>query len=155
MKIAELKEILAVLSDTDVTELTIKREDGISLRIRRGGPAGPATVVHAAPAPVAVASPMAQPGAPMPPVDSDAVHGAGNFVTSPFVGTFYRSPNPDSPPYVEVGQPVKKGQVLCIIEAMKIMNEIEAEVEGTVVEVLADDGQAVEFGQALFRIEPA
>jgi acetyl-CoA carboxylase biotin carboxyl carrier protein len=71
------------------------------------------------------------------------------------VGTFYRSPAPDQPPYVEVGAAVKKGQVLCIVEAMKLMNEIESEVAGKVAEVLVQNGQPVEFGQALFRIEPA
>jgi acetyl-CoA carboxylase biotin carboxyl carrier protein len=76
-------------------------------------------------------------------------------VTSPFVGTFYRAPSPDSPPYVDVGTRVKKGQVLCIVEAMKLMNEIESEVEGVVAEVLVQNATPVEFGQGLFRIEPA
>jgi acetyl-CoA carboxylase biotin carboxyl carrier protein len=78
----------------------------------------------------------------------------GLVITSPFVGTFYRSPAPDQPAYVEVGASVKKGQTLCIIEAMKLMNEIEADVTGKVTEVLAQNGQPVEFGQPLFRIEP-
>jgi acetyl-CoA carboxylase biotin carboxyl carrier protein len=76
-------------------------------------------------------------------------------MTSPFVGTFYRTPAPDQPAYVEVGTVVKKGQVLCIVEAMKLMNEIESDIAGKVVEVLAENGSPVEFGQALFRIEPA
>ncbi len=76
----------------------------------------------------------------------------GHVITSPFVGTFYRRPAPDQPAYVEVGSPVKKGQVLCIIEAMKLMNEIESEVSGRVAEVLAQNAQPVEFGQKLFRV---
>jgi acetyl-CoA carboxylase biotin carboxyl carrier protein len=75
-------------------------------------------------------------------------------VTSPFVGTFYRTPAPDQPAFVDVGTVVKKGQVLCIIEAMKLMNEIEADVAGRVAEILVENGQPVEFGQTLFRIEP-
>jgi acetyl-CoA carboxylase biotin carboxyl carrier protein len=79
----------------------------------------------------------------------------GTIVTSPFVGTFYRSPSPDSPSFVDVGSVVKKGQVLCIVEAMKLMNEIEAEVAGKIAEILVQNATPVEFGQALFRIEPA
>ena len=98
------------------------------------------------PAPVAIG--LAAPA----PVDT-AVPGA--LVTSPFVGTFYRSPSPDSSPFVEVGASVKKGQVVCIVEAMKLMNEIEAEVEGKVAEVLVKNGEHVEYGQALIRLSPA
>jgi acetyl-CoA carboxylase biotin carboxyl carrier protein len=102
-----------------------------------------------APAPVApAAAPAAVPAA------AAAAQKPGNLVTSPFVGTFYRTPAPDQPAFVEVGAVVKKGQVLCIIEAMKLMNEIEAEVAGKVTEILVENGQPVEFGQALFRIEP-
>ena len=79
----------------------------------------------------------------------------GHLVTSPFVGTFYRTPAPEQPAFVEVGAVVKKGQTICIIEAMKLMNEIEADEPGKVTEILVENGQPVEFGQALFRIEPA
>jgi acetyl-CoA carboxylase biotin carboxyl carrier protein len=95
-----------------------------------------------------------RPSAPSRPVEGSSEK-KGHVITSPFVGTFYRSPAPDQPSYVEVGTAVKKGQVLCIIEAMKLMNEIESEVAGKVAEVLAQNGQPVEFGQPLFRIEPA
>jgi acetyl-CoA carboxylase biotin carboxyl carrier protein len=78
----------------------------------------------------------------------------GNVVASPFVGTFYRTPAPDQPAFVEVGSVVKKGQVLCIIEAMKLMNEIEADEPGKITEILVENGQPVEFGQPLFRFEP-
>ena len=98
-----------------------------------------------APASAAAAAPAVPPKAEVK---------AGQVVTSPFVGTFYRSPSPDASSYVEVGQVVKKGQVLCIVEAMKLMNEIEAESPGKVAEILAQNGQTVEFSQPLFRIEP-
>ncbi len=94
------------------------------------------------------------PPAREPPLGA-ALPKAGQIVSSPFVGTFYRTPAPDQPSFVEVGATVKKGQILCIIEAMKLMNEIEAEISGTVAEILAENGQPVEFGQPLFRIEPA
>ena len=86
---------------------------------------------------------------------SPAPEKKGHVITSPFVGTFYRTPAPDQPPFVEVGSSVRKGQTLCIIEAMKLMNEIESEVGGKVAEILVENAQPVEFGQALFRIEPA
>jgi len=83
-----------------------------------------------------------------------AVEDKGHVVTSPFVGTFYRKPNPDSPDYVKLGDKVKKGQVLCIVEAMKLMNEIEADIDGTIAGILAEDGVPVEYGQPLFKINP-
>ena len=102
----------------------------------RGGPSAPVSIGLAPPAPVESAAP-------------------GSMVTSPFVGTFYRAPSPDSASFVEVGQSVKKGQVVCIVEAMKLMNEIEAEGEGKVAEFLAKNGEHVEYGQALIRLTPA
>src|SRR4029078_9823713 len=111
--------------------------------------AQPAQVVHMAPAPVMAAAPAAAPAAPAEraaEVDKDHV------VTSPFVGTFYRKPNPDSPNYVSVHDKVDKGQVLCIVEAMKLMNEIEADAACTTTAILVDDGAPVEYGQRLFKI---
>jgi acetyl-CoA carboxylase biotin carboxyl carrier protein len=141
-----------------LSELVVDTKD-TTLTIRRGGamamPAMPpmpmampmhAPVAHApAPAP---AAPAAAPAAAAP----AAAEEKGHTVTSPFVGTFYRKPNPDSPAYVSVGDKVEKGQVLCIVEAMKLMNEIEADVAGTVTAILVEDGQAVEYGQPLFKI---
>jgi acetyl-CoA carboxylase biotin carboxyl carrier protein len=117
-------------------------------------------VAHAAPmtsapppAPVS-AAPAAH--APAPAAPAKAEEGKKTFtVNSPFVGTFYRTPSPDSPAFVEVGSVVKKGQVLCIVEAMKLMNEIEAEQPGRLVEILIQNGSPVEYGEALFRFEPA
>jgi acetyl-CoA carboxylase biotin carboxyl carrier protein len=122
--------------------------------------------VHAAPqapAPAAVqVIPAAAAELPRPSVSNrptapaaPAPEKKGHLITSPFVGTFYRNPSPDQPPYAEVGSVVRKGQTLCIIEAMKLMNEIESEVAGKVAEILVENAQPVEFGQALFRIEPA
>ncbi len=92
---------------------------------------------------------------PVGPAEAPPVEAQGHLVTSPFVGTFYRRSNPDSPEYVRVNDRVKKNQVLCIIEAMKLMNEIEADIDGTLVGVLAEDGAPVEYGQPLFKIAPA
>ena len=98
---------------------------------------------------VPIPAPAATPAVREPPLDAPGV-----VVSSPFVGTFYRSPSPDAPPFVDVGQNVKKGQTLCIIEAMKLMNEIESEVDGTVAEIMVPNATAVEFGEPLFRLIP-
>jgi acetyl-CoA carboxylase biotin carboxyl carrier protein len=117
-------------------------------------------VVASAAAPVALAAPVAAPvpaqvAAPAPKAAEKAPEKPGHMVSSPFVGTFYRAPSPDSPAFVDVGSVVKKGQVLCIVEAMKLMNEIEAEVEGKIAEIYVLNATPVEFGEKLFRIEPA
>ncbi|MBN1206633.1 MAG: acetyl-CoA carboxylase biotin carboxyl carrier protein [Myxococcaceae bacterium] len=165
LDVEALRQIVELLEASDVTRLVWQRGDE-RLYIRRGhGPAP--TIVHAAPvspsvSPVAVpaveystpapARPSAPAAAPAPGKPAEK---PGHVITSPFVGTFYRTPAPDQPPFVEVGSVVKKGQVLCIVEAMKLMNEIEADHAGRVAEILVENGQPVEFGQALFRIEPA
>src|SRR5688572_5414739 len=160
LDVEALRQIVEILEASEVTRLVWQRGDE-RLLIRRG----PAP----APAPTIVTAPVAQPLAAAPVVTAPAPAAAsapgaaaataqdkpGHVITSPFVGTFYRTPGPDQPPFVEVGSTVKKGQVLCIVEAMKLMNEIEADVAGKVTEVLVENAQAVEFGQALFRIESA
>jgi len=103
-------------------------------------------------APIPAAAAPASPAAKAP---EKAAEKPGHLVSSPFVGTFYRAPSPDSPPFVDVGSIVKKGQVLCIVEAMKLMNEIEAEVEGKIAEIYVLNATPVEFGEKLYRIEPA
>ncbi|MBE2253650.1 MAG: acetyl-CoA carboxylase biotin carboxyl carrier protein [Myxococcus sp.] len=162
-----LRQIVELLEASEVTSLDWRRS-GERLSIRRGPPpanvvqsmpmpVSPAVQVMSAPAPAPAAPPALtpRPSAPRASAPAEARdEKKGHVVTSPFVGTFYRSPAPDQPSYVEVGSPVKKGQTLCIIEAMKLMNEIESEVTGKVAEVLAQNGQPVEFGQALFRVEP-
>ena len=152
----EVKALVKVLEGTDVTSLRWDR-NGQKIVIHRGAPPAPATASTVpAPAPavpaVAAAAPAPAPAAaPAPKPEAKP----GTVVTSPFVGTFYRAPSPESPPFVEVGTVVKKGQVLCIVEAMKLMNEIEAEVPGKIAEILVQNATPVEFGQPLFRIEPA
>ncbi|WP_225410979.1 acetyl-CoA carboxylase biotin carboxyl carrier protein [Stigmatella hybrida] len=164
LDVEALRQIVEMLEASDVTRLVWQRGDE-RLYIRRGhGPAP--TIVHAAPVSPSVspvpaaeypssAPARAQASAPAAAAPAAAAQKPGQLITSPFVGTFYRTPAPDQPSFVEVGTVVKKGQVLCIVEAMKLMNEIESETAGRVAEILVENGQPVEFGQALFRIEPA
>ena len=165
MDVDKLKEILEALQGTDVTRLTWS-EGPETLDLRLGHPP-PAPAVHAVPlaaaaapiAPVAAAAPAPVAAAPAAaeatPAPAKAADDKKTFtVNSPFVGTFYRSASPESPSFVDVGTVVKKGQVLCIVEAMKLMNEIEAEQPGRLVEVLIQNGSPVEYGEALFRFEP-
>jgi acetyl-CoA carboxylase biotin carboxyl carrier protein len=164
----KLKAILTALQGTDVTRLTwVSGQE--TLDVRLGHPPPATTAVHAVPmaAPIsatlqpAAAAPPPQAPAAVPAADSAATAAAKAAedkktftVNSPFVGTFYRSASPDTPPFVDVGQTVKKGQVLCIVEAMKLMNEIEAEQPGRLAEVLVQNGSPVEYGEPLFRFEP-
>jgi acetyl-CoA carboxylase biotin carboxyl carrier protein len=137
-----------IASSHGLSELIVDTKD-TTLTIRRGGVV--MTAAHVAAAPIAMHAPIAAAApafAPAPAVIDDKAH----VVTSPFVGTFYRKPNPDSPNYVSQNDKVDKGQVLCIVEAMKLMNEIEADVSGTVTAILVEDGMAVEYGQPLFKI---
>jgi len=161
MDVDKLKAILAALQGTDVTRLTwVEGQVTLDVRLGHPPPPPPATV-HAVPvaAQVTAAIPTPPSVAPVPaPVEAPPARPAADksfTVNSPFVGTFYRSASPDSPSFVEEGQVVKKGQVLCIVEAMKLMNEIEAEQPGRLVEVLIQNGSPVEYGEALFRFEPA
>jgi acetyl-CoA carboxylase biotin carboxyl carrier protein len=139
-----------LIVDTKDTTLTLRRSDhgaaasATSLASHHGG--------HHAVAPVAFHHAAPLPAAPAPASAAVAVDDKTHVVTSPFVGTFYRKPNPDSSAYVALNDRVDKGAVLCIVEAMKLMNEIEADVAGTVVSILAEDGAPVEYGQALFKI---
>lgn len=145
MDLRKLKTLIDLVSESNISELEITEAEG-KVRIVKAG-AQPA-VVLAAPAPVAAPAAAPAPAAPAP----EAVP-AGHMVKSPMVGTFYRSSTPGGKALVEVGQQVKEGEALCIIEAMKIMNEIEADKSGTVTKVYPDNGQAVEYGQPLFIIE--
>jgi acetyl-CoA carboxylase biotin carboxyl carrier protein len=157
LTLEDVKALVKAVDESDVSSLVWSRVTGEKLVIRRGGPVG---------APVAQVQPLYPvPHAPAPAAAAPATHAAaaapakpaekpGVVITSPFVGTFYRSPSPDSPSFVDIGTVVKKGQTLCIVEAMKLMNEIEAEAPGRVAEILVQNGTPVEFGQALFRIEP-
>ncbi len=141
IKLEELKELIATLEEGGVSEFEYEDEQS---RVRLSF--GPTGVVAAAPAMVAAASAAA----PAASVDTDE---GAEFITSPFVGTFYSSPSPEADKFTDVGQPITLGQTLCIVEAMKLMNEIESEFAGTVVEVLVENGTSVEFGQKLFKVK--
>src|SRR5512139_1198886 len=156
MNLKELKELIEMLKNTDISELEIERS-GVKVRLRKGGDVTfhPAMPRMEYPPSAIIAPTVAEPERPA--VEKPQAPAAAPLnqvrVTSPIVGTFYRSSSPDKPPYVEVGDTVKKGQILCIIEAMKLMNEIESETAGKIVQVLVENGQPVEYGQPLFAIE--
>ena len=148
MELEDLKELMSLLKDTDVTELQVEK-DGVKVKIRREK----------------FFSHLEIPQSILP--DKRDVHGKEDLisepgpevklftVTSPIVGTFYRSSSPEAEPFVDAGTRVKKGQILCIIEAMKLMNEIESEVDGAVVRILVENGHPVEYGEPLFLLDPA
>lgn len=157
MDLRKLKTLIDLVSDSNVSELEITEAEG-KVRIVKSGPAPVAVVTQmAAPvaAPVAAAAPAAAPAAAAAPAPAPAPEAApaGHQVKSPMVGTFYRSSSPGAKSFVEVGSQVKEGDTICIIEAMKILNEIEADKSGTITQILAENGQAVEYGAPLFIIE--
>ena len=137
-----------LIVDTKETTLTVRR-GGMSVAMPMGG----MPMAMPMPAmPMPSHAPAAPAAAPAAAAAAPAVEEKGHVVTSPFVGTFYRKPNPDSPAYVSLNDKVEKGQVLCIVEAMKLMNEIEADASGTIIAILVEDGAPVEYGQPLFKI---
>jgi len=156
MNLKELKELIEMLKNTDISELEIERS-GVKVRLRKGGDVTFHPVLPRMEYPPAAIVAPAVPEPQLPPTEPQPELARPNQikVTSPIVGTFYRASSPEKPPYVEGGDIVKKGQVLCIIEAMKLMNEIESETAGKVVQILVENGQPVEYGQPLFVIEPA
>lgn len=144
--IERLRELAELATEFDLAELELDSCGGVRVVRRASGVAAPAV----APLPPPVIPHMAV-------VPDKAAKPAepGTLLTSPFVGTFYRAPSPEAPPFIDVGQAVRKGQVVCIVEAMKLMNEIESEVDGKILEVLVKNAEHVEYGQPLFRIEKA
>lgn len=152
MDIRKIKKLIELVEESGITELEVQEEEG-TVRISRAAPAvSPAAIQYAA-APVApVAAPAAAPEATAP-AEAPAAEISGHQVRSPMVGTFYRSPSPEAKAFVEVGQTVKVGDALCIVEAMKMMNRIEADKAGVVKAILVNDGEAVEFDQPLIVIE--
>ena len=144
-EIVAMQGLSELIVDTKETTITVRR-GGVPMAMPM---AMPMPMQPAAPPPQALAAPSAAPAAASGPA---AVEDKSHVVTSPFVGTFYRKPNPDSPSYVSLNDKVDKGAVLCIVEAMKLMNEIEADVAGTVIGILVEDGAPVEYGQPLFKI---
>ncbi|NEP16168.1 MAG: acetyl-CoA carboxylase biotin carboxyl carrier protein [Leptolyngbya sp. SIO4C1] len=152
---SELRELVAALNQTDIAELTLKNAK-FELTLRKAAALGRAPTEEAvsvsAPAPAApkpAAPPETAPAPSVATVDPNLLE-----ITSPMVGTFYRSPAPDESPFVEVGDRIQTGQTVCIIEAMKLMNELETEVSGEVVEILVENAESVEFGQLLMRVKP-
>lgn len=154
-----IERLIAAFDDSSVDSLEIER-GGTRVRLAKTPPQAAAPVAIAAPAPAAAAAaapvPAAAPAPEAAPAAETASGSSSNLieVTSPMVGTFYRAPAPDAPSYVDVGDKVKPGDTLCIIEAMKLMNELECEVTGTIAEICVENAQPVEFGQVLFRVDP-
>ena len=161
-KLEEIKELVTLLDQTSVQELEIENE-GFRLAIRKAKPAETAAVAYVSPATTLPPANIKEGTATAAqPVSSDPSSAAPQTakedrnlhrIVSPMVGTFYRAPAPDAPPYVNVGDRVNEKTIVCIIEAMKLMNEIEAEVEGEIVEILVENGQLVEYGQPLFLVK--
>ena len=161
MDLKEIKQIIDLMKRSDLTEFAVE-EEGFKLKIRRGSNELPVvtsshssgapfnTSAQPAPAAPAPASAIAQSAAPAAPAGDEA---GVSYIKSPMVGTFYRSGSPESKPYAETGTKVVENSVVCIIEAMKIMNEIQAETKGTITECLVENGQPVEYGQKLFKIK--
>ncbi|NLI28659.1 MAG: acetyl-CoA carboxylase biotin carboxyl carrier protein [Nitrospiraceae bacterium] len=147
MELDEIKELMGLLKETDVTEIQIEKE-GIKLKIKREKNGVQADVPQ-----VTVVPPRNEPVAAQG--EAEVPERPQHVVPAPIVGTFYRAPAPDAAPFVEVGSRIKKGQILCIIEAMKLMNEIESDAEGVITKILVENGKPVEYGQALFVVEPA
>jgi acetyl-CoA carboxylase biotin carboxyl carrier protein len=157
MNLDDIKQLLELVREHDLAEFELE-QDGLKMRVRKAGqdvivshataPAG--QYVHHAPAPVAMPAAPAAPAAAPAPVDEGTPLAV---IKAPIVGTVYRAPEPGARPFAEVGTIVKKGQVLCIIEAMKLMNEIESDVDGEVVGVYVDNGQPVQFGDRIFTIK--
>jgi acetyl-CoA carboxylase biotin carboxyl carrier protein len=153
MDIEKIRELVKLMVDNDLSEVDIHDgEDKISLKRGKGGivVGGPAMSMMTMPAPAAAGAAAAAPAAPAAPPKENLLE-----VRSPMVGTFYSAPSPDSEAYVKVGANISDDTVVCIIEAMKVMNEIKAEVSGQVVEVCVKNAQPVEYGQVLFRVRPA
>lgn len=151
MNLKEIKEVITLMNENDLTEIEIERE-GSKVKIKKGAQGAP--IVVASPAaeyrPVASAS-AAAPISAQPEVPS----GKGlKEIKAPMVGTFYRAPSPDAPPFVEIGQTIEIGQVVCILEAMKLMNEIKSDVRGKIAEIKVANAEPVEFGSVLFVLEP-
>ncbi len=150
----KLEKLIGMMAENDLTEIEL--DDGTEkVQLKRGSAAGPVQVVApAAPvAPAPAAAPVAAPAAPAAAAPAEPAAAAGPTIDSPMVGTFYAAANPDSPPFVKPGDSVTADTVVCIIEAMKVFNEIKAEKAGKIKSVLAQNGDAIEFGQKLFELE--
>ena len=148
MDLKEIRKIVELMNEHELSYFHLE-EEGVNLKLKKGAdivqvaqaamPSAPAAAAAPAPAPAAADTPAAEP--------------AGNEITAPMVGTFYAAPSPDAPAFVNVGDTISEGQTICIIEAMKVMNEIKAETSGTITAIVAKDGEPVQFGDALYRVQ--
>lgn len=161
MDLKQIKQIIELMKRAELSEFAVE-DEGFKLKIRRGGaPSSGATrnsnppfVETSQPAPVpANPAPTGTPATPISPQAEEQAETGVIYIKSPMVGTFYRSPSPESKAFAEIGTPVSETTAVCIIEAMKIMNEIQAEVKGTILEALVEDGDPVEYGQKLFKVK--
>jgi len=154
MNIKEIKEIINLMNENNLTEIEVEKE-GLKLRLKKG-PGGEIVMENVPSAAAVPATPLAAAPAAVPAEAPPAGSGKKTVeIKAPMVGTFYRAPSPESPPFIEINQDIEVGQVVCILEAMKLMNEIKADIKGRVVDILVDNAEPVEFGQPLFLIEPA
>ncbi|MBI3312259.1 MAG: acetyl-CoA carboxylase biotin carboxyl carrier protein [Candidatus Omnitrophica bacterium] len=149
MNLKELKELITLMNENQLAEIELEREGG-KVRLRKAGVAEEGVMIERLPAARLTAPALG----PVPVPDAAPAKPAGTEIKSPMVGTFYRAPAPDAAPFVEVGQSIVPGQVLCILEAMKLMNEIKSEIKGKIVHIAVENAQPVEFGQVLFIVEP-
>jgi acetyl-CoA carboxylase biotin carboxyl carrier protein len=146
VELDRLRELAELATEFDLAEIELDACGGVRVVRRAAGAPSPTAAPLPPPAVVHVAAPVEKAAKPVE---------TGTLLTSPFVGTFYRAPAPEAPPFVDLGQAVRKGQVVCIVEAMKLMNEIESEFDGKILEILVKNAEHVEYGQPLFRIEKA
>lgn len=156
MDLKDIKKVVLMMKENDLTKFSME-EENFKLELKRGGdvvqvaaPAAPAPVAVAAPAPAAAAAPAPAAAAPAADENSGLVE-----ITSPMVGTFYTAPSPDADEFASVGMSITESSVVCIVEAMKVMNEIQADVKGTIKKILVDNATPVQFGQPLFLVDPS
>jgi len=152
MNLKEIKELINLMNENELTELEIERE-GTKIRLRKSS-VGRFEAVTEEPG-AGRSAEIVRPDSAAAKAESAAPSKNLTAIKAPMVGTFYRAPSPDSKPYIEIGQQVEAGQVVCVIEAMKLMNEIKSEVKGKVAEIMAENSTPVEYGQALFMVEPS
>ena len=153
MELEQIKAIIVMMKENDLSEFSME-QDGLKIRIKRG-PEGFQQTVSLPPPPVAAPALAPRSDAVAAPSIPVAVDPDIKYITSPMVGTFYRAPSPDAPPYADVGKTVDEETVVCIIEAMKVMNEIKAEAKGVITQVMVENAKPVEFGQPLYKIRPS
>ena len=157
--VRKIRRLVELMKEHDLNEIDLRQEN-MRIQLRRGGnPAVSPVIAPAAPIPASVAPPASRPAAPEPKASTEAqtpaASGTEALITSPIVGTFYAAPDPDAPAFIKVGDHVGPETTVCIVEAMKVFNEIPAEVSGKIVAVLIENGSPVEFGQPLFRVDTA